>query len=110
MLIKKYDDGKFTSKFLDFSSSNTFGKNILVSEPRGLGLSLDTIDSTKIVLFAGGTGLYPYCDFIDLLYKSMLVSQKHDSAKKLLQGDPILGSNPFNNLSIDIYAAVNELS
>ncbi len=43
-----------------------------MSEQRGFGLALDNLNSKNIVIFAGGTGLYPYSDLIDLLYKSKI--------------------------------------
>ena len=36
LLIKKYDDGKFTQKFLN----GIYDKNVKISKPRGRGLSL----------------------------------------------------------------------
>lgn len=50
---------------------------VIISQPRGLGLSLDCLTSNKIVLFAGGTGLYPFCDFIDMLFKTKLIEEGH---------------------------------
>lgn len=70
LLIKKYGDGKFTSFFL---SPNSKINEIKISQPRGLGLYLDAVTSKNIVIFAGGTGLYPYSDLIDLLFKDRLV-------------------------------------
>ena len=56
---------------------------VVISQPRGLGLSLDCITSNKIVLFAGGTGLFPFSDFIDMLYKTKLIEEGHPLANIL---------------------------
>ena len=69
-MIKKYNDGAFTSYFLNPNTSIT---EILLSKPRGLGLALDCVTAENIVIFAGGTGLYPFSDLIDLLFKAKLV-------------------------------------
>lgn len=65
LLIKKYDDGHLTSTFL----TDSFKGDIQLSKPRGMGMSLHEMPNGRIVLFAGGTGLHPYCDLIDLLFK-----------------------------------------
>ena len=49
----------------------------MLSKPRGLGLTLDCVKSDHIIIFAGGTGFYPYTDLIDLLFKAKLVSEQH---------------------------------
>lgn len=43
-----------------------------------------------MVFIAGGTGLNPYCDVIDLLYKEMLVDQKLEGWENLQIGNTIL--------------------
>lgn len=65
LLIKKYDKGAFTTEFL----TQGYNKNIKVSPPRGRGLSLHEIRPGHVVILAGGTGLFPFCDTIDILYK-----------------------------------------
>lgn len=90
LLIKKYGDGKFTSEFLTKKKKKYFSKDITISEPRGLGLSLDSFKDKRIVLFAGGTGLYPFSDFIDLLYKSMVMETNPGLSDMLIESDPIL--------------------
>ena len=65
LLIKKYDNGKFTKRFLD----GKYSKSIKLSKPRGRGLSLHEMLPGEIIFFAGGTGINPFCDTIDLLFK-----------------------------------------
>jgi hypothetical protein len=33
--------------------------------------------SGNIIFLAGGTGIFPFCDTIDLLYKELLVSKNN---------------------------------
>jgi len=44
-----------------------------LSEEKGLGLQLEEIKAGKIILVGGGTGIYPFSDLIDLLYKEQLI-------------------------------------
>jgi hypothetical protein len=47
-----------------------FGGEIIMSEPMGAGMKYGTIrDSGLVVFVTGGTGLLPFCDFVDLLFK-----------------------------------------
>lgn len=65
LLIKKYENGDFTPTLL----VDNFKGEIQISKPRGLGMSLHEMPSGRIILFVGGTGLQPFCDLIDLLFK-----------------------------------------
>lgn len=87
LLIKKYSDGRLTSLFLSY---NFKMKSIIVSQPRGLGLCLNGINSKNIVIYAGGTGLYPYSDLIDLLFKAKIVEEGHELSNIILESNPIL--------------------
>jgi len=48
-----------------------------LSRPLGKGMSLHEMPNGKIIMFAAGTGLHPYCDLIDLLFKEMIVELKN---------------------------------
>lgn len=72
LMVKVYRDGKFTSKY--FIDNN---EEMNISRNRGLGLSLHTKRMGNIVVFAGGTGINPFCDLIDLLFKDMLIYSNH---------------------------------
>lgn len=106
LLIKKYNDGKFTSLFLSPQSKID---SIKISQPRGLGLALDCVTAKNIVVFAGGTGLYPYSDLIDLLFKAKLVREEHQLSSMILESDPLLKKRPFEGMHFTFYIAVNEL-
>jgi hypothetical protein len=53
------------------TSADPANLKLQLSPPKGLGLELDVTKPGRIVIVTGGTGLFPFCDFIDLLYKSI---------------------------------------
>ena len=58
---------------------------------------------------AGGTGLFPFCDIIDLLFKTLLLSTRPELANILLSNDPVLRNNPFSSFNFTIYLAVGSM-
>jgi len=46
---------------------------VLLSISKGEGLQLHFTKPGKILMIVGGTGLFPFCDLIDLLYKEQLI-------------------------------------
>lgn len=75
LLIKKYDLGQFTPVFL----REGFHGDIKISCPRGRGLGLQDIiccaKPSRIIMFSGGTGIYPFADIIDLAFKELLIQK-----------------------------------
>ena len=59
-------------------------------------------------MLAGGTGIYPFSDTIDLLYKSFLVESGNPEASAIKRADPITGQNAFKEFSFTLYVAANE--
>lgn len=91
LLIKNYDDGWLTSDFF----SGKFNGTVSISKSKGEGMSLDKKLPGHIIIIAGGTGIYPFIDLIDLLCKNMLLKQKPELKQKILKyspaaADPIL--------------------
>ena len=41
-------------------------------------------------MLAGGTGLHPFCDLIDLLYKETLVQQNQALSKEIISQNPLV--------------------
>jgi hypothetical protein len=80
LLIKKYDDGYFTSDFL----VPGFKGDLQVSRSKGDGLGLQEKKEGKVYIFAGGTGIYPFIDVIDILFKKGIVAQGHTLKQKIL--------------------------
>jgi hypothetical protein len=79
-----------------------------LSQPRGRGLELETTPSGRIVVLMGGTGLFPFSDLIDLLFKAQLISQNHEKSNVFVQNDPILRKKPFNKYFFVFLIALNE--
>lgn len=73
IMVKKYKKSSFPNQYLTVQNTRT----LYVSEPRAFGLALQEVEPGDVMLFSGGTGLHPYCDLIDLLYKDMLIQQHH---------------------------------
>ena len=43
---------------------------LVISEPMGCGMNYQSLNSSgKVVIVCGGTGILPFCDFIDILFK-----------------------------------------
>ena len=63
-MLKLYEDGRFTKDF-----TKKIDQKMIVTEAKGRGLALNEVAKGTVVLIGGGTGLYPYCDLIDLLFK-----------------------------------------
>lgn len=72
LMMKRYKHGWVTSKLL----SKGMKGRVRMSQAMGLGLGLDKIKSGRVVLFAGGTGLYPFVDLIDILFKKTLLDRR----------------------------------
>lgn len=91
LLVKKYKDGEFTSKYV--SSENK--KKMILSQNRGFGLNLQEKNAGQIVIFSGGTGVHPFYDLIDLVYKSILINKKHKLSPTIKAYDSVLNTHPF---------------
>jgi len=48
---------------------------INITGPKGRGLCLEKIPRGVVVLIAGGTGLFPYLDLLDLLFKATVTGK-----------------------------------
>ena len=83
--MKLYPSGSLTPKLL----SRAFSK-LHLSEPRGEGLKLASTAPGKILIVAGGTGLYPFSDIIDLLFKSSVLSSDPQTQSSVFAISPIL--------------------
>ena len=103
LFIKKYQKGHFTSAFL----SRKKEKPVEISHPRGRGLSLHDMPPGRIIILAGGTGFHPFCDLIDLLYKSYLVEGRHPKSSHIENMDPIVKNNPFNRHKFSVYVSMD---
>jgi tRNA A37 N6-isopentenylltransferase MiaA len=54
----------------------------------------------RVAIFVGGTGLYPFCDLIDLLFKAEILKTADNKLKaEILALYPVLKNNPFSKFS-----------
>ena len=106
-MLKVYEGGKFTSQLLN----NNLGKtDFELSLQKGLGLELETTNPGKIIIVAGGTGLFPFSDLIDLLFKDAFIknnSTNNRVADSIYSISAILKRKPFDGFSFTFLIAVN---
>lgn len=90
LLVKVYEQGTLPNLII----SNEV-HNMTLSSPKGFGLKLSEAKEGTILMIAGGTGLYPFSDLIDLLFKDYLLSLTHPLREAILKRNPILAKQPF---------------
>lgn len=73
-MLKVYKDGRMTSAL---KANNFRYFDVKVSKPRGRGLELDMTQPGRIIIVTGGTGVFPFSDLIDLLFKAQVIQDKH---------------------------------
>lgn len=72
-------------------------------------MSLDEIPNGRIVMFAGGTGIHPYCDLIDLLYKETLVQQNQPLSNEIIGLNPLVKQRTLTERwKFCLYVAVHD--
>ena len=59
---------------------------------------------------AGGTGLLPFCDLIDLLFKQELIRRQPELKSELFDSNRILRLGLLEKNTLVFYIAVNYLS
>lgn len=66
-MIKLYKDGEMTPRFL---GEQEYKLDVILSSPMGAGMKYDYLgEEGKVIILCGGTGIFPFYDFIDLLFK-----------------------------------------
>lgn len=63
-----------------------------------------------MIFVAGGTGLLPFCDLIDLLFKQELIRRQPEFKNEVLEKNKILRSGFLERNIFLFYIAVNYLS
>lgn len=102
-MVKVYNDGRFTQDFIHDQVSN-----LELSCLKGRGLELGEIEEGgRVVIVAAGTGLFPFCDLIDLLFKQELLSRSQELRTLILNKNPILANPILRNNPITLLLAVN---
>jgi hypothetical protein len=78
---------------------------LILSPPKGFGLRLNEAEPGTILIIAGGTGIYPFSDLIDLLFKNALLLKGHPLKNTIIRNNPILKNNPFSSYKFDLLLA-----
>ena len=104
--MKKYEKGELTKKLIDGNNPEV---KLKMSCSRGEGLHFAEIRPGKIIIVAGGTGVFPFSDLIDLLFKHTLLSTRPDLNDYIIHNDPVLRTNPFTGFNFTIYIAIANL-
>lgn len=104
VMLKVYSTGKLTKGLKSVDFVNT---PVQISIPRGRGVDLENTPPGRIIIVAGGTGLFPFSDLIDLLYKSQLIAEGHPRSKELIRHDPVLELQPFARFFFVFLIAIN---
>ena len=103
-MFKTYAGGKFTEGIVKGPV-----EKVLISQSKGEGLQIAHTKPGKVILVAGGTGIYPFSDFIDLLYKEQLMNDRPDAKAEILTLSPVLESNPFKSFNFEMLAAFQHI-
>jgi NAD(P)H-flavin reductase len=104
LLVKMYPSGNLTRKLITGDSSK-----LQLSSLRGEGLRLAETAPGKVIVVAGGTGLFPFSDLINLLFKSTLIKANPLLKAEAATLDPILNENPFEKWAFQFFIAVNHI-
>ena len=57
----------------------------------GAGMHYEKIpESGKVILVSGGTGVLPFCDFIDLLFKRVKYLEGANISSEIVKNDPLI--------------------
>lgn len=66
LVIKVYPKGELTPRLF----SPQFQGELILSKPMGAGMHYQRLKSEgKVIIVCGGTGILPFCDFFDILFK-----------------------------------------
>lgn len=69
-------------------------------------MKFDKIPQGGVVVFVcGGTGLLPFCDFIDILFKRVQVLEGSNLSNMLIKNDPIVGTDFIKEREFVFYCA-----
>jgi hypothetical protein len=76
----------------------------------GAGMKLERIPLTGyMIIVTGGTGLQPFSDFVDLLFKRVLVLESSNLSSMLLKRDPLVGQDFIKDRNFAFYCAIEKL-
>ncbi len=92
MVFKRYQTGKLTNQLvLKMLAKEKI--SLCLSCEKGLGLQLKELGPGKVIIIAGGTGLLPFSDLIDLLFKDEYSKVNPAFKKRFCEVSPILSKS-----------------
>jgi NAD(P)H-flavin reductase len=102
LVLKKYKKGELTSRLLD----DGFDGELILSKTLGAGMKYAELkEEGKVIIVCGGTGLLPFCDFIDLLFKRVLLLENNAMAEKCAAHDFVVREDLIKKRSFKLYCA-----
>ena len=102
-MIKKYNNGALTSRLI----VDDFEGEIVLSKPMGEGMKYHELaHSGKVILVCGGTGLFPFCDFIDILFKRVKILEKTSFEDMIKLQDPLVEKDLIRDRHFILYYAL----
>lgn len=104
LLMKVYEEGTVPNMLVSRTA-----ETIKLSPPKGLGLELADLPKGTVLIVAGGTGLYPFSDLIDLLYKDLRAKRQPFVQSQVFEKNPILRSRPFDIFKFRLLLAVESV-
>ena len=108
LVVKRYEKGELTQKCL---GDKGYHGEILLSKSMGSGMKYGDIkEEGKVIIVSGGTGLLPFCDFIDLLFKRFLLLEGMPSAAEFAKKDPLVREDLIKKRSFKLYCAAESVS
>ena len=83
-----------------------FDGEIVLSDPMGAGMKFDQIPPQgKVIIVCGGTGILPFCDFIDLLFKRAKFLESPSLSNILAKNDPLVAQDFVKDREFVFYCA-----
>ena len=104
IMFKVYNGGTLPNMVVDGKL-----KKMILSPPKGFGLGFGEVKEGTILIMAGGTGVFPFSDLIDLLYKDYLVKCNSTFKQEIFIRNPILKNSPFDPFSFKFCIACEYL-
>ena len=81
---------------------------MLISSNLGDGLALQEKEPGNILIVAGGTGVYPFLDLIDILYKLLMIKEDPEIERKVARRHPGLRDTRLENFSFDFLVSLKD--
>lgn len=108
IVFRRYRSGKLTNALTE-NMLNTKKMTLSLSCEKGLGLQLRELPEGRVIIVAGGTGLLPFSDLIDLLFKAEYAQSRPEFRKRFCEVSPLLSAPFLPKNSFRLFAAFESL-